>query len=344
MTLAVPRRQVRRRGDDGGGQPRRRAEDRLPDRGRPGRVCLRGGFPQPAGRPSGQSDAAGEAGSLRPRPGEVSAGRPLGTRRQTPPSPWSPTASAAGGSSRRTRPSLPSGGSSSSNARPRTPTPPSGPRSSGAPSSSCWASGSRSWRASSSPGEWSRRSGCSRKARRGSAPATLDQPIELHTGDEIEALAGSFNRMTASLKESHAGPGAEGGGAHAGAGRRQPRPDRGAGAADGDERDPARDQPVADRHPARASTRGGSAARLCGAYRRRSSSAAMANSSASSAHHGADSPRPIGAFSVPLVRGMVAGRAMLERRTVHVADLQDERGRVSRGQRVCAAAGASGRP
>ena len=34
---------------------------------------------------------------------------------------------------------------------------------------------------------------------------TLDQPIELHTGDEIEALAVSFNRMTASLKESYEG-------------------------------------------------------------------------------------------------------------------------------------------
>jgi signal transduction histidine kinase/putative methionine-R-sulfoxide reductase with GAF domain len=34
---------------------------------------------------------------------------------------------------------------------------------------------------------------------------TLDQPIELRTGDEIEALAGSFNRMTASLKESYEG-------------------------------------------------------------------------------------------------------------------------------------------
>ncbi len=33
----------------------------------------------------------------------------------------------------------------------------------------------------------------------------LDEPIELRTGDEIEALAGSFNRMTASLKESYEG-------------------------------------------------------------------------------------------------------------------------------------------
>jgi two-component system, NtrC family, sensor kinase len=34
---------------------------------------------------------------------------------------------------------------------------------------------------------------------------TLDQPIELHTGDEIEALAESFNSMAASLKESYEG-------------------------------------------------------------------------------------------------------------------------------------------
>src|SRR5262249_4399992 len=34
---------------------------------------------------------------------------------------------------------------------------------------------------------------------------TLDQPIELRTGDEIEALAGSFNQMAASLKESYEG-------------------------------------------------------------------------------------------------------------------------------------------
>ena len=33
----------------------------------------------------------------------------------------------------------------------------------------------------------------------------LDQPIELRTGDEIQALAESFNRMTASLKESYEG-------------------------------------------------------------------------------------------------------------------------------------------
>ena len=34
---------------------------------------------------------------------------------------------------------------------------------------------------------------------------TLDQPIELRTGDEIEGLASSFNQMAASLKESYEG-------------------------------------------------------------------------------------------------------------------------------------------
>ena len=49
-------------------------EDDLPDRGRPGRIRLRGGFPQPAGRPPGHADAAGEAGPLHPRAGAVRAG------------------------------------------------------------------------------------------------------------------------------------------------------------------------------------------------------------------------------------------------------------------------------
>jgi len=34
---------------------------------------------------------------------------------------------------------------------------------------------------------------------------TLDQPIDIRTGDEIEVLAGSFNRMAASLEESYEG-------------------------------------------------------------------------------------------------------------------------------------------
>ena len=65
VTLAVPVRQVRRRGDHGGGQPRGRAEDRRPDRGRRGRIRLRGRFPRPSGRPSGQS-ACCERGGISP--------------------------------------------------------------------------------------------------------------------------------------------------------------------------------------------------------------------------------------------------------------------------------------
>ena len=34
---------------------------------------------------------------------------------------------------------------------------------------------------------------------------TLDQPITLRTGDEIEGLAASFNQMAVSLKESYEG-------------------------------------------------------------------------------------------------------------------------------------------
>ena len=41
------------------------------------------------------------------------------------------------------------------------------------------------------------------------------------------------------------------------------------------------------------------------------------------AHHGAI-VGPIGEFSLPLVRGTVAGRSMLDGRTVHVADLQSD--------------------
>ena len=74
VTLAVPLGKYAARGDHGGDQPRRRPEGRLADRGRPGRICLRGGFPEPARGPSGQPDPAREAGSLRPRPGEVGAG------------------------------------------------------------------------------------------------------------------------------------------------------------------------------------------------------------------------------------------------------------------------------
>jgi two-component system, NtrC family, sensor kinase len=40
------------------------------------------------------------------------------------------------------------------------------------------------------------------------------------------------------------------------------------------------------------------------------------------AHHASLPAGPIGQFTVPVVRGTVTGRAVLERRTIHVGDLQ----------------------
>src|SRR5215470_9581293 len=42
------------------------------------------------------------------------------------------------------------------------------------------------------------------------------------------------------------------------------------------------------------------------------------------AHHGSIPAGPVGEFTLPLVRGTVGGRAVLERRVVHVTDLQHE--------------------
>src|SRR5262249_22710109 len=49
------------------------------------------------------------------------------------------------------------------------------------------------------------------------------------------------------------------------------------------------------------------------------------------AHHGPVPFGPIGEFSFPLVRETVAGRTVLEKRIVHVADLQSERDEFPRG-------------
>ena len=97
----------------------------------------------------------------------------------------------------------------------------------------------------------------------------LDQPIELRTGDEIEALAAIVQSDDGKPQGVLRRPGAEGGGADPGAGGRQPRPHRGARAADGDERDPARHQQLADRHPARARHRGGERGSAVRGVRRR---------------------------------------------------------------------------
>ena len=66
-----------------------------------------------------------------------------------------------------------------------------------------------------------------------------------------------------------------------------------------------------------------SAARLCESFdsaiwRREGDRAVLV------AHHGPIPMGPIGEFSLPLVRGTVAGRSLLDGQTIHVADLQTE--------------------
>src|SRR5437773_4180520 len=149
----------------------------------------------------------------------------------------------------------------------------------------------------------------------------LDQPIELRTGDEIEALADSFNRMTASLKESYEG-------------LEQKVEARTRELADANrELTEALEQQTATSEILRVISQSPtniepvldalvkSATRFCGAY-----DAVIflpeGDSLRVAAHHGSI-PQPVGR-SVPLVHGTVGGRALLERRAVHVADLQAE--------------------
>jgi signal transduction histidine kinase len=149
----------------------------------------------------------------------------------------------------------------------------------------------------------------------------LDQPIELHTGDEIQALAESFNRMTVNLKESYEG-----------LEQKVEARTRELGEANRDltealeqqtatseilrviSQSPTDIEPVLDALVK-------SATRFCGAY-----DAVIflpeGDSLQVTAHHG-PILNPVG-LRVPVVRGTAAGRSLLERRAVHVADLQAE--------------------
>src|SRR5216683_4740706 len=149
----------------------------------------------------------------------------------------------------------------------------------------------------------------------------LDQPIELHTGDEIQALAESFNRMMASLKESYEG-----------LEQKVEARTRELGEANRDLTE-ALEQQTATSEILRVISQSPtdvdpvldalvkSAARFCGAY-----DAVIflpeGDNLRAAAHHGSI-PQDAG-FLVPLVRGTVPGRSLLEQRAAHVADLQAE--------------------
>src|SRR5256712_11232121 len=143
----------------------------------------------------------------------------------------------------------------------------------------------------------------------------LDQRIDVRTGDELEALGDQFNSMAAQLKESYTG-------------LERKVEERTHELTEALEQQTATSeilgvisssptdvQPVFDAVAK-------SAARLCEAqdasiFRREGDRLAFV------AHHGPIAQRH-GDFSLPLVRGTVGGRSVLESRTVQVADLQNE--------------------
>ena len=104
----------------------------------------------------------------------------------------------------------------------------------------------------------------------------------------------------------------------------QSRADRDTGAADRDRRDPARHLELANGHPARPRHRGARAPRrLCDAFdvrifRLDDDRLRLV------AHHGPINAGPIGEFTVPLVRGTVGGRSVLDARPLRSRDLPAE--------------------
>ena len=151
-----------------------------------------------AGRPSRHQPGAAEDRRWRPRAGEGRAGR-RGQRREV-----TIARDRRGGKcSPRTRAIAPLGWFVLVEQPWRKPSRRSTPR----PRTACWwwparavGAGQRAAGAPDGPAD----PGRCRRARPSSARAISDQRIEVHTGDELEALADEFNRMAGRLRESYA--------------------------------------------------------------------------------------------------------------------------------------------
>jgi signal transduction histidine kinase/HAMP domain-containing protein len=159
----------------------------------------------------------------------------------------------------------------------------------------------------------------------------LDQRIEVHTGDELEALSEQFNKMAAELKESYAG-------------LERKVEERTSELSEALEQQtvtaeilrvisssPTDIQPVLDAVAE-------SAARLCGASDviiRRVDGGVLRVA----AHFGSV---PAGPESVQISSRSIGGRAVLERRTIHVHDIADERVRAEYPESLAISRGGSG--